>query len=369
MLVTQDMEDSISRDLASLMQLPISSIQNVVVTPSSMTSNAAALGSAAVMDWSADSRLSNVAATAPTTSKTAAMLGRASEAQIAASTIAPEASQPVTTPQPGTVPAGLVASPPGLATPVGMGVDLATRHETATSSNVTAAANNMLLAGTNILTAVLVPPSAQQQRLPFTAATASRLITHQVQRGGVSFVSSSLPSTPNTQAVRLSVSVSTAKPSANLTGSAPLLDARGMQSVASDLADTVAAVPAGGIAPSASLARLAPAATSAPDSEQPAADTQLSGTVTGNSTTSLLSAAVLLYAGRSGICGNGYCEVGERAFFNRGLAGAPGEQIMGGCPQDCPYPFMECPANADGLACSSRGRCLASQGICDCYVG
>ncbi|BDA45042.1 probable disintegrin and metalloproteinase with thrombospondin motifs at N-terminal half [Coccomyxa sp. Obi] len=65
------------------------------------------------------------------------------------------------------------------------------------------------------------------------------------------------------------------------------------------------------------------------------------------------------YAGRTGICGNGLCEVGERT--------AVGLQ-NGTCPQDCPIAHMACPSSPAGQ-CSAKGRCYSNTGLCDCFVG
>lgn len=57
---------------------------------------------------------------------------------------------------------------------------------------------------------------------------------------------------------------------------------------------------------------------------------------------------------RSGVCGNGICEIGERATI--GLN-------PGTCSQDCGLPSRLCP---DG--CSNRGQCQPASGVCLCHV-
>ena len=66
---------------------------------------------------------------------------------------------------------------------------------------------------------------------------------------------------------------------------------------------------------------------------------------------------------RIGMCGNGVCEVGERAVNDSSGAG-----LLGSCPADCPAPYAQCPTNGT-VACSGNGQCLSSQGACNCYPG
>ena len=66
---------------------------------------------------------------------------------------------------------------------------------------------------------------------------------------------------------------------------------------------------------------------------------------------------------RIGICGNGLCEVGERAVVQ-----GPGAGLVGSCPSDCPVPYVQCPYNGT-VVCSGNGQCLSSQGTCNCYPG
>jgi hypothetical protein len=61
------------------------------------------------------------------------------------------------------------------------------------------------------------------------------------------------------------------------------------------------------------------------------------------------------YSGRSGICGNGVCEIGERSTIGA---------IDGSCPQDCGLPAVACIGG-----CGIGGNCLPSTGVCQCYVG
>jgi hypothetical protein len=58
------------------------------------------------------------------------------------------------------------------------------------------------------------------------------------------------------------------------------------------------------------------------------------------------------FSSRSGVCGNGICELGER----------PAEGIDAGtCPEDCGLPTKVC---LDG--CSNGGVCLPASGVCQC---
>ena len=68
---------------------------------------------------------------------------------------------------------------------------------------------------------------------------------------------------------------------------------------------------------------------------------------------------------RIGTCGNGICEVGERAIMGNGSQAA---LLEGSCPGDCPVQYMACPGNQSST-CSGRGSCLSSQGVCSCYPG
>lgn len=73
---------------------------------------------------------------------------------------------------------------------------------------------------------------------------------------------------------------------------------------------------------------------------------------------------------RQPLCGNGFCEAGERpAILGAGLG-------LSSCAQDCPLPFLQCPAsegftgtNDQFETCSRHGRCLSAVGACDCYEG
>lgn len=71
----------------------------------------------------------------------------------------------------------------------------------------------------------------------------------------------------------------------------------------------------------------------------------------------------VIQAYRVGVCGNGVCEVGERALNSSSGAG-----LLGSCPADCPGPYADCPSNGS-LACSGKGQCLTNQGMCNCYPG
>ena len=68
---------------------------------------------------------------------------------------------------------------------------------------------------------------------------------------------------------------------------------------------------------------------------------------------------VTLQVWRSGICGNGICEIGERNW--------PGMDVIG-CPQDCSFDFVPCPP-VNGTPCGGKGRCFTAIGVCDCFAG
>ena len=38
-----------------------------------------------------------------------------------------------------------------------------------------------------------------------------------------------------------------------------------------------------------------------------------------------------------------------------------------GCPGDCPWPLVQCPIGGSQL-CSGKGRCLSTQGRCECFA-
>lgn len=59
--------------------------------------------------------------------------------------------------------------------------------------------------------------------------------------------------------------------------------------------------------------------------------------------------------GRTAICGNGICEIGERTTV--------GAQ-EGSCPQDCGLPAQACIGG-----CGIGGNCMPSSGVCQCYLG
>ena len=76
-------------------------------------------------------------------------------------------------------------------------------------------------------------------------------------------------------------------------------------------------------------------------------------------------AFVLLAVGngsRQPVCGNGFCEIGER------LAQLPGISLPPSCISDCPLPYLQCPTVlGDNAFCSGRGTCLTATGACMCY--
>ena len=67
---------------------------------------------------------------------------------------------------------------------------------------------------------------------------------------------------------------------------------------------------------------------------------------------------------RVGICGNGICEVGERGIVGNSSQDA----LEGSCPADCPVQYSACPSN-QSVTCNERGRCLSSEGVCNCFPG
>ncbi|EKX35127.1 hypothetical protein GUITHDRAFT_155568 [Guillardia theta CCMP2712] len=61
---------------------------------------------------------------------------------------------------------------------------------------------------------------------------------------------------------------------------------------------------------------------------------------------------------RSGVCGNGVCEVGEVCGLNEGC-----------CIADCQTTSLSCPIASLDRVCNSRGKCLSGSGACDCFLG
>lgn len=39
-----------------------------------------------------------------------------------------------------------------------------------------------------------------------------------------------------------------------------------------------------------------------------------------------------------------------------------------GCSGDCPWPLVQCQMGANGRLCSGQGRCLSTQGLCECFA-
>ena len=75
-----------------------------------------------------------------------------------------------------------------------------------------------------------------------------------------------------------------------------------------------------------------------------------------------LKAAMLLSTysvSRSGVCGNGVCEIGEQSVGD----------VIGACPRDCALSFHACPSNNTSKGCSGHGICSPATGICDCLPG
>ncbi|KAK9917449.1 hypothetical protein WJX75_004476 [Coccomyxa subellipsoidea] len=64
---------------------------------------------------------------------------------------------------------------------------------------------------------------------------------------------------------------------------------------------------------------------------------------------------------RAAICGNQVCEPGERA---------PVDANNLGCPGDCPFALVACPApRGSNNPCSGHGFCLSAWGSCQCWIG
>jgi hypothetical protein len=56
----------------------------------------------------------------------------------------------------------------------------------------------------------------------------------------------------------------------------------------------------------------------------------------------------------------GFAQVGERRW-----AGVQ----EGTCPEDCPVPYVSCPATPAGGPCAGAGLCYTNTGTCDCFLG
>ncbi|CAL5224259.1 g6916 [Coccomyxa viridis] len=81
------------------------------------------------------------------------------------------------------------------------------------------------------------------------------------------------------------------------------------------------------------------------------------GQTSGNQLLVLLDAPLVQ---RTPICGNQVCEPGERTIA--------GPNNLG-CPGDCAFPLVACPAPAGGVPCSNRGWCASAFGACQCWFG
>jgi len=74
-------------------------------------------------------------------------------------------------------------------------------------------------------------------------------------------------------------------------------------------------------------------------------------------------------AARSGVCGNGICELGERPLegvsaSETGTSTATDTEKTGTCPEDCGLPSKACPGG-----CANGGACLPASGVCQCLGG
>ena len=68
----------------------------------------------------------------------------------------------------------------------------------------------------------------------------------------------------------------------------------------------------------------------------------------------------VLSVAKTGVCGNGVCEVGERCDS------ADSENC---CKADCPFLLQACPTDAFGNECGGHGKCLRASGTCECFTG
>lgn len=43
--------------------------------------------------------------------------------------------------------------------------------------------------------------------------------------------------------------------------------------------------------------------------------------------------------------------------------------VHAGCPGDCPWPLVACPATPAGAPCAAHGLCMSAWGTCQCWIG
>ena len=91
------------------------------------------------------------------------------------------------------------------------------------------------------------------------------------------------------------------------------------------------------------------------DSSFVAAQLPSAAATTAANTTTGISLVSTPETSREGLCGNGICEIGERA--------TPGA-FDGTCPEDCGPPASNC-----GAGCGAGGSCLPNTGTCQCFDG
>ena len=71
---------------------------------------------------------------------------------------------------------------------------------------------------------------------------------------------------------------------------------------------------------------------------------------------------------RTGVCGNGICEIGERCTWDGKSATTDSPSC---CQDDCPYVASNCRTKSANrqIVCSGHGICFDSTGECSCFVG
>lgn len=79
---------------------------------------------------------------------------------------------------------------------------------------------------------------------------------------------------------------------------------------------------------------------------------------------------VLSAEGKAHLVSHCSCILAEHKALNTYLEHAPDACYMtAGCPGDCAFPLVACPAPAGGVPCSNRGWCASAFGACQCWFG